>query len=209
MADPKRAPVQAAETFGRLTTIEKIHRVTSGGTKVAAWVCRCDCGAVAEVRASNLTNGHALSCGCLHSEVSAALLTTHGGTGSLAYRRWEAMMDRCYCESSAAYLNYGAKGVAVAQVWHEFPRFLADMGQPPTQLHTLDRLENAKGYEPGNCRWATMHEQQRNRTNNNLVTAHGRTQCVAAWAEDLGVNAWTIYSRLKRGVQAERALHGP
>lgn len=81
-----------------------------------------------------------------------------------------------------------------------------DLGLKPGPQYSLDRIDNDRGYEPDNCRWATDTQQQRNLRSNVLLTCYGRTQCVAAWAQELGIAKTTIYGRLKRGWTIERAL---
>ena len=85
--------------------------------------------------------------------------------GSPTYRCWSAMKRRCNNPSTVSYPIYGAAGIQVCERWNDFSAFLADMGERPTEAHSLDRIDNAKGYQPGNVRWATQREQQRNRTN--------------------------------------------
>jgi len=86
------------------------------------------------------------------------------GKLSLTYHSWQAMKLRCYYPSQPGFKNYGARGIAVCDRWrNSFENFLADMGERP-EGKTLDRYPNNDGnYEPGNCRWATLSEQQRNR----------------------------------------------
>jgi hypothetical protein len=120
------------------------------------------------------------------------------------------MRDRCNRSRASSFYKYGGKGVRVCERWNaSFEAFLSDMGECPSPAHTLDRIENDKGYEPGNCRWATMAEQQNNRTNNRRITAFGETMTLRQWRERTGVHHATIAQRLKLGWPVERALTEP
>lgn len=90
--------------------------------------------------------------------------------------------------------------------WESFAIFLEDMGQRPSLGHTLDRIDNSKGYFKENCRWATSKEQARNRGNNRLIDFDGKVLCVREWEDLLGVKKNLIHSRLSRGWSVERAL---
>ena len=96
-------------------------------------------------------------------------------------------------------------GVAVCERWASFAVFLEDMGPRPDGM-TLDRIDNERGYEPSNCRWATGSEQSRNRRSAKVLTLEGESMCVKAWAERLGVDQRVIHNRLHRGWTVERAL---
>ena len=78
------------------------------------------------------------------------------------YVVWADMLSRCENPKNSAFENYGARGIRVCPRWYHFRNFAADMGIPKAGL-TIERVDNSKGYEPGNCRWATKKEQQRNR----------------------------------------------
>lgn len=134
----------------------------------------------------------------------------HGGFGTLTYERWRSMIQRCHDPARSHFRRYGAKGISVCDAWrHSFAAFLAHMGACPSRAYSLDRLKNERGYEPGNCRWATSKQQSRNRTNNTWLTFRGETLTQAEWVERLGLPQTTISGRLRRGWSVERALSTP
>ncbi len=129
------------------------------------------------------------------------------GKMTSTYHSWQDMILRCTSVNSKDYKNYGGRGIEVCEHWEKFENFLDDMGKPPTKNHSLDRIDNNKGYCKSNCRWATRKEQARNRRNNNLVTHLGTTQCLAKWSEETGVSWETLYARIyKYNWTIERAL---
>jgi len=151
------------DRFGRLTVR---HRDNSG-RKDAKWVCECDCGKLKSAMAYNLKSGATLSCGCLRKEATSARCKTHGqspATGKSAspeWNSWNSMKQRCSNPKRKSYSDYGGRGITVCQRWASFENFLADMGTRPDG-YTLDRIDNEKGYEPGNCRWASRRDQRLN-----------------------------------------------
>lgn len=83
---------------------------------------------------------------------------------STEYVTWVTMRQRCNNPNHHKYPRYGGRGVVVCERWNEFANFLTDMGPKPSPKHSIDRYPNPAGnYEPGNCRWATATEQNRNR----------------------------------------------
>ena len=90
---------------------------------------------------------------------------THGQYRSPTYSSWRSMTARCRNPNVHNYANYGGRGVVVCTRWQEsFAEFVADMGERPSRNHTLDLINPAGNYEPGNCRWATRSEQAQNRS---------------------------------------------
>ncbi len=93
--------------------------------------------------------------------------TKHGhspknGKPSPTYNSWRGMKKRSLNPNNPNYRYYGGRGIKVCKRWMDFENFLADLGERP-EGKTLDRIDNNKGYEPGNCRWATPKQQIQNR----------------------------------------------
>ena len=119
-------------------------------------------------------------------------------SASPTYRTWNSMLQRCLNPRHPKYSRYGAAGITVCDRWKSFENFLADMGERPS-AKTIDRYPNRTGnYEPGNCRWATASEQQRNIKSNHLITFGGKTQCLADWSRETGLDASVIRFRLRQ-----------
>lgn len=126
----------------------------------------------------------------------------HGDSGSPEYKAWRGMSIRC------ARSDYASRGITVCQEWRlSYIAFRAHVGKRPANKYSLDRIDNDGNYEPGNVRWATAQEQQRNTRQNVPVSLHGTSRTIAEWAETLGLKYATIRGRLLRGHSPEHALH--
>lgn len=123
------------------------------------------------------------------------------------YWSWQAMISRCEKLSDAARKNYGGRGIKVCARWrYSFATFIQDMGPRPSKLHSVERKDTNGDYEPKNCYWATMKQQQNNRRNNRKLTHNGRTMTVSQWADELGISQYALHERMKRGMSIEQAL---
>ncbi len=180
------------------------------------WRCSCKCGNEHVARGEDLRSGKITSCGCIRRHNASLLNLSHGdsrvGAVTHEYETWLAMVRRCNDPNVAGYHNYGGRGITVAPCWlgdTGFQNFLSHVGRKPSPQHTLDRIDNSKGYEPGNVRWATRTQQARNTRRNRFLTHVGRTQTVKEWAIELGVHPDALYSRLRLGWSDEEALTTP
>lgn len=133
--------------------------------------------------------------------------TKHGMKNIPEYRIWCGIKKRCYNIKDRAYKNYGARGIVVCDEWkNSFEQFYKDMGPRPFAKYSIDRIDNNKGYGPNNCRWASVKEQNQNTRSNINVTFQGKTQCMAAWADELGIRRQTLFSRIEAGWSVESAF---
>lgn len=163
----------------------------------------CVCGAVKEIKVYSVRTGTTKSCGCKkkdHAVVIGRRNRTHGSYGTRTYRIWQGMLARCY--SGGGVDRYGRRGISVCDRWqgeNGFANFLADVGDCPSGVHCLDRHPNNNGnYEPGNVRWATYRQNNRNRSDNILVGFRGEVKCVSEWADQVGVTAGALAYRIER-----------
>jgi hypothetical protein len=180
MARPIERIIRNGDRFGRLTVMRKAGPLRG----LRRYRCECDCGRQTTVLAKRLYTGDTRSCGCLHRELAEERLpeaqVAHGharkASWSGTYGSWRAMIGRCTYQSNAGYENYGGRGIAVCDRWREsFEAFLTDMGERPGPHYELDRVDSDGDYEPGNVRWATRSENQRNkRPHTGLVARDSR-----------------------------------
>jgi len=185
------------QIFGRLLAIRFFKNDKHGK---AHWKCLCDCGSSCIVCGACLISGNTRSCGCLHREVSREINTTHGLTHIPEYDTWRKMIYRCYNKKCSHYSDYGGRGITICNRWKEsFNAFIEDIGERPSDRHSLERINNNKGYCKSNCKWAFSKEQSRNKRTNVNLKFNGRTMCIADWAYELGISRSALYHRYRKG----------
>lgn len=143
------------------------------------------------------------SCGCEKLRLFIARTTTHAAIKKglkSEYGIWSTMKARCYNPNANCYKNYGGKGIKVCDRWRQsFTNFITDMGPKPSPNHTLDRYPDNNGdYGPSNCRWATMKQQNQNRTNNVVIMIGDEKKSLAEWCDILGLNYKLLRQRISR-----------
>lgn len=178
------------------------YRDSDGGRRYR-YLCLCQCATERFVDGALLRSGQSRSCGCLMKEQMAKRNLKHGhsrrDSKSPMYKIWSAMKRRCSSPREKHYKDYGGRGITVCDRWlgdQGFENFLADMGKKPKGM-SLDRIDNNGNYEPENCRWATIKEQNRNSRHNVWIEFRGETHIVKEWAEILGINYDALRYRLQ------------
>lgn len=174
------------------------------------WLCRCECGTEKWIDSRNLWKQQ--SCGCVREAFYASRRQlAHGacvgGHISPEYLAWARMKYRCCNPDNKSFVNYGGRGITVCEEWRRsFQSFYSYVGERPTAMHSLGRIDNNGNYEPGNVRWELPREQARNKRSNRLITFAGETLSIIEWAERANLTYSTLYLRIKRGWTPEEAL---
>lgn len=153
--------------FGRLTVVGRAIDM-SAKRKEARWKCVCDCGHEIVVSGYGLRSGHTKSCGCYQLEKALATSIKHGETkGGIStdeYKIWAGAKRRCTDKTYKGYKNYGGRGIKMCNEWRDnFSKFIEEVGRRPGNEYSIDRIDNDGDYEPGNVRWATRSQQNKNR----------------------------------------------
>ena len=133
----------------------------------------------------------------------------HGKSNTRLFCIWRSMLTRCTNLHSKSFKYYGGKGVKICEEWQKnFENFYNwAMNNGYAENLTIDRIDNNGNYEPSNCHWITMKEQQRNKSNSRVITAFGESYSLSQWAQKTGLSKTTLKSRLdKLGWSAEKAL---
>lgn len=186
------------ERYGLLVVLaEAPDRRAQNGAYTRHVRVRCDCGTVLEVAVGHVRSGHTASCGAsIHMPNRK-----HGLTGSPTYRAWSGMQTRCAGIAKLTYArNYRDRGITVSQRWigpGGFERFLADMGECPPGM-SIDRIDNDGNYEPGNCRWTTRAEQNRNRRDNVWIDFDDGRLVLADACRTVGLAACSVSDMVRK-----------
>ena len=196
---------KTGKRFGRLVAI-KIVGKSDNGARI--WLCKCDCGKEHYVESCRLNKNGTKSCGCLSKEKLIDRSRTHGMTKTRIFSIWDGMKKRCLLPTNGGYKNYGARGIKVCERWLEFQNFYDDMyesylkhveefGEKNT---SLDRIDVNGNYEPSNCRWATLEEQNNHRTNNRFIIYNGSKMTVTQVGRIVGKDFSGVMRNVRDGI---------
>lgn len=134
----------------------------------------------------------------------------HGKRYTKLYDTWCNMRRRCYDVKNKHYADYGNRGITVCDEWQEFiPFYNWAIKNGYKEGLTIDRIDNDKGYNPENCRWATSIMQANNRRNVHLITYKGETLSLKQWCVKLGLNYSSIKRRYYNGWNIAEMFEAP
>ena len=187
--------------FDRLHVVSRSYSDKNGNV---FWKCICTCGVIRSFRGDRLRSKKTKSCGCLVLETKVSI--------PLYIRRaFSGMLQRCYNPNSIAFKNYGRRGIIVSDLWiGNCSNFFKYIGERPTNLYSIDRINNNGNYEPGNVKWSTKEEQQNNRNFNIKYYFNGKNLTLPQWAREVNINHRCLSSRLfNLGWGLEEALTTP
>ncbi|KKL74034.1 hypothetical protein LCGC14_2068970 [marine sediment metagenome] len=151
------------ETENQYGRLKVIRRAGIKGSR-ATWLCQCVCGGKSIVIGKNLRNGNTTSCGCRLREIRdhiGEVNLSHGRSGTKEHQAWLAAKNRCFNPNYRSHEFYRDKGMYEGWI-QDFEAFYEHVGPSPSPKHSIDRIDNERGYEPGNVRWATAKQQRNN-----------------------------------------------
>ncbi|MEX3713388.1 hypothetical protein ABFV99_13370 [Cytobacillus horneckiae] len=189
--------------FNRLTVI-RLNRVDARNRRY--WDCTCECGNTKTVRGDMLKakNKGVTSCGCIQKEAVAESnheRGTHHLSSNRLFRIWKGMIFRCNNPKSTHYHNYGGRGITVCDKWrNSVDSFIEWANRNGYEDYlTIERKDVNGNYCPENCEWITPKEQNFNKTNTVLVEINGVSKTIPEWAEETGINKFTLRKRFRNG----------
>lgn len=176
----------SGQTFNGITAV-RITGINKHNNRI--WEFICHCGKRFKTVGSQVSTGHTKSCGCS--------TRSHGDHGTLFYKRWVGMRNRCLNVNDKQYKHWGGRGIKICKRWEEYLNFKEDMFESFKPELSLDRINVNGDYSPENCRWATIIEQNRNKRNNTLIdTPKGKMSVIEA-AEAFGIKETALHYRIK------------
>ena len=192
-------------TFGRLTALERVENDKHGK---ARFKCRCSCGAEVIVRGYDLRSGNTTSCGCLNREKTIERSTTHGMARTKIYNVWFHIKARCLNPNDKRYKDYGGRGITMFSEWidsfQNFYSYVSKLEHFNEPGYSLDRIDNNRGYFPGNLRFANRKTQNRNQRKNVIVEYNGVEMSLAEASEKSGIKYGALQSRYYHGDRGDR-----
>lgn len=169
--------------------------------------CRCKCGSESIVYRYKLLSGHTKSCGCYQKiAVSKANKKDNPVRNMREYKTWASMINRCKINNKKNE-RYAGRGIMVCESWLSFDNFYKDMGPKPKGKYSIERINNDGDYSPSNCKWATVLQQNRNKSNIIKVVYKGVTYPLTELCEILNLSVSKIRQRITRfGYSIEEAI---
>ena len=198
--------------FNNLTVLRRAEsRVYKCGTVEIRWICRCDCGKETEVSSGHLKSGKVKSCGCLNGHRKQRIeqnIVVNEEDFKRIRNILKGMSKRCYDSNHKSFPDYGGRGINVYKEWLESPLafYIWAKNHGYKDGLTIDRIDVNGNYEPDNCRWITMFDQQSNKRNSVYIQCLGEKHTIAQWSRITGLDENAIRRRHKKGLSAKKVL---
>lgn len=200
------------ESIGECDLIGETKQI--GAERFADFICKC--GNIFNARIQHVRHRKIVSCGCYGRLMTSISKTTHGFTVGRKIRSehstWTSIKSRCRNKKDKNYIRYGARGIDMCERWfNSFENFITDMGEKPTNNHSIDRIDNDGNYDPNNCKWSTKKEQCRNTRRNLILEYKGEKKCLAEWVEILKLDNYRAVLKriIYRKWTVEKAFETP
>jgi len=195
------------QKFGRLTVIKMITDKRLNG--YIPCECRCDCGNVIIVQSGHLRSGHTNSCGCYKSDRTIEAHKTIAYDYPRLYRIWCKMKERCNNKKCKGYKDYGGRGIKIYDEWNgsfeSFCKWALENGYEDNL--SIERIDVNGNYEPSNCTWIPLNQQQRNRRNCFYIEdVDGRNIILEDFANKYDIGRATIRYRYLQGDRGQRLI---
>lgn len=209
-------------TYGRLTVISWYR----GKNSKAFAVCRCSCNKeddkskYVDVCFSHLFNGNTKSCGCLKTETTTkknkSNTSYHGESNTRLYRCYKSMIYRCCNSKCKDYIHYGGRGIQICDMWKKSFDAFKDwaLANGYKEDLTIDRIDVNGNYEPSNCRWISMHDQQYNKRESNyvfnkIIKYNGEEHTLREWSNLVNIPYKVLRIRYLRGWSIDKIFTEP
>jgi hypothetical protein len=216
-SDHIKATDSLGKEYGRLTCqLVYMHRNNSGVTRWRGGFI-CSCGKTKDTQLRNVVLGRTQSCGCLATEkqknnlesykesqfLSGKFITLNAtGLSKKAAAAFRNMWRRCSDPANASFDRYGGRGISVCKEWEDFGTFISDMGYPPSEDMSIERVDNSKGYSKDNCVWIPRTLQSRNTRQNVEFTLNGGRILLTDLYRLTGKRNQSYYYALSKGISA-------
>lgn len=194
--------------FGKLF-VERFIGVNGYGT--AVWGCLCECGKRITISASALVHQGVESCGCNQK--------------AYAHLSWDSDRKKSFREKFPEYQNkklhyfwtrikyyttttklhskylktLRKKGITICEEWMNysvFEKWALEQGWKEEPGFFIGRKDSFKGWCPENCIVANVTTARGYKPGHLMYTHNGKTQCLSAWARELGMDYHTLQKRL-------------
>ena len=179
----------------RFIVIGKVKHINKK-THSIKYKCRCECGNIFYRRKDDIVktiNGCCPNCKRIRTDV-----LKHGLSNTRFDNIRHGMIQRCYNKNNLYYKNYGNRGIKVCDEWLDKKTGLItfynwSIKNGYSDELTLDRIDVNGNYEPSNCRWTTMKEQENNKRTNHFIKYRGCSKTIRQWCDYFGIRYDTLF----------------